>query len=142
MMSYSAPDPLLTLPTSQRPRGSGRVLVVEDETDLRDTIELLLTVEGCEARGVSDGAAALELLRDWSPDLILLDLTLPSMSGEAFISAYQQTAAPHAPIIVMTGMDIEAAAASAIGADSVLLKPFDVANLLEAVAVFVDCSDS
>jgi DNA-binding response OmpR family regulator len=141
MTSYSL-DAVHTQPLSRGLPGSARVLVIEDETDLRDTIELLITIEGCEARGVSDGRQALELLRDWTPDLILLDLTLPTMSGDAFIKAYQQTAGPHAPIIVMTGMDIEAAEATGLGAAAVMRKPFDVANLLEAVARFVDCSDS
>ncbi len=141
MTDISRLDPVLTLPRSRGLPGSGRVLVIEDETDIRDTIELLITFEGCEVRGVSDGVRALELLQAWTPDLILLDLTLPTMGGEDFIRAYQQTAEPHAPIILMSGMDVEPAEARAMGAAGVLPKPFAVATLLEVVAGFVDCSD-
>src|SRR5688572_22688967 len=96
-------------PGSPPPRGlpgQGRVLVVEDDDGIRETLEVLVTIEGCEVRTVSDGARALEIVEDWVPDLILLDLSLPVLSGEEFIAAYHGRPTPHAPIIVMTGWDL------------------------------------
>src|SRR5688500_1482535 len=83
--------------------GTGRVLVVEDEPTIRETLEILIEIEGCEARGARDGAEALALLESWPADLVLLDLTLTGMSGMEFISAYRATPPPHAPIVLLTG---------------------------------------
>src|SRR3954447_10342779 len=83
--------------------GTGRVLVVEDEPLIRDTVRVLIALEGCDARTANDGTAALAILEQWQPDLILLDLTLPDMNGATFIAAYHRTPPPHAPIILLTG---------------------------------------
>jgi CheY-like chemotaxis protein len=138
----SQPQPRQSIaPGAGRLPGSGRVLVIEDEPNIRDTIEVLISIEGCEVRGVPDGVHALEVLQDWAPDLILLDLSLPVLSGPAFISAYHQTPGPHAPIVLMTGRDIPAAEATSMGAAGVLAKPFDVTDLLDVVASFTDCAE-
>ncbi len=125
----------------QRLPGSGRVLVIEDESGIRETIEVLISIKGCEARAVPDGRAALELLQSWTPDLILVDYSLPIMNGEEFIRAYHDLPGPHAPVILLTGRDITRAESTAMGAAGVLPKPFDVTDLLDVVASFADCGD-
>jgi CheY-like chemotaxis protein len=122
--------------------GAGRVLVVEDESTIRETLEVLITIEGCDARSCGDGKSALALVRTWPPDLILLDYSLPGMTGDEFIRAYHQTPEPHAPIILLTGRRMELADATAMGATGVLHKPFEVTDLLDVVASFTDCADS
>ena len=141
MASGSTPEPIRKVLTSERLPGAGRVLVLEDESVIRDTIEMLISIEGCDARGVPDGPAALALLRDWTPDLILVDYTLPGMTGQQFIHAYHQSPEPHAPIILLTARDITGAEATAMGAMGVLSKPFDVTDLLDVVAGFTHCGD-
>jgi CheY-like chemotaxis protein len=135
------PDPRSAVATAGSPGlpGSGRVLVVEDDSMVRDTIEVLITIEGCEVRTAADAARALEVLRTWSPDLILLDLTLPGMSGQAFVQAYRTTPGPHAPIILMSGWDLGRAQITELGAAGAILKPFNVTDLLDVMASFVEC---
>jgi CheY-like chemotaxis protein len=141
MAGRAAPDPASTQAEPRRLPGAGRVLVIEDEVVIRDTLEVLVSIEGCEVRTAGDGTRALALMQDWTPDLILLDLTLPGMSGAEFIAAYHRTPEPHAPIILLTARSISRAEATALGAAGVLPKPFDVTDLLDVVAAFADCDD-
>jgi CheY-like chemotaxis protein len=140
MASRPPGESLSAASLSPRLPGSGRVLVIEDEPVIRETIQMLIDIEGCEARGVPDARAALALLADWTPDLILVDYSLLIMSGEEFIRAYHSTAGPHAPIILLTARDISGADATAMGATGVLPKPFDANDLLDLVAGFTECS--
>ena len=137
----SAPDFTLRTASPSRLPGSGRVLVIEDEPTIRETLQVLIAIEGCEARGAKDATEALALLESWSPDLILLDLTLPGMSGADFIRVYHASPGPHAPIVLLTGRRLEPNDATDMGAVGVLPKPFDANDLLEVVASFTDCGD-
>ena len=120
---------------------AGRVLVLEDEPVLRDTVEIVIEIEGCEVETAKDALTGLALLESWTPDVILLDLTLPGMSGAEFIRCYHETEGPHAPIILLTGHMIDGAQAEAMGCAGVLIKPFDATDLLDLVASFTDCDD-
>jgi CheY-like chemotaxis protein len=122
--------------------GAGHVLVIEDEAAIRETVEVLIGIEGCEVRTAANGTRALEIIQEWPPDLILLDLTLPGMSGEEFISAYHGTPGPHAPIVLMTGWELSRAQLQALGVAGLIPKPFEVTDLLQVVAGFTDCADS
>ena len=82
-----------------------RIMVIEDDPDILDLITITLTDEAYEAyevRGVRSGRAALELLRHWSPELILLDLDLGDMSGEAFLAACRQQALLTARVLLLS----------------------------------------
>jgi CheY-like chemotaxis protein len=142
MAKSSPPDPARASAATSHLPGSGRVLVIEDEASIRDTLEVLITIEGCEARTAPDGARALALLQEWTPDLILLDLSLPGMTGEEFIRTYHRSGGPHVPIILMTAWEVSPAEALDMGATGVLSKPFDATALLEVVAGFADCGDA
>ncbi|MBM2810720.1 MAG: multi-sensor hybrid histidine kinase [Chloroflexi bacterium] len=122
--------------------GTGRVLVVEDEPSIRETLEVLINIEGCEVQSTGDGSDALALVQTWSPDLILLDLTLPGLSGAEFIRAYQQLPGAHAPVILMTAHNMTSDGAKELGAVGVLPKPFSIDELLDMVSEFVDCQAS
>jgi len=115
------------------------VLVVEDEQLIRETVEILISIEGCDVRTAVNGSDALEKLDGWMPDLILLDLTLPGMSGREFIQAYQKTPGPHGPVILLTGQTLDPGEVQAMGAAGMLPKPFDVNDLLDVVANFTEC---
>ncbi|HEX2214012.1 MAG TPA: response regulator, partial [Mycobacterium sp.] len=65
--------------------GVTRVLVVEDNPDLRLLVADVLAEAGYEVRTVGDGAAALSLLDQWWPEVIVLDLMMPIMDGAAFL---------------------------------------------------------
>jgi len=115
------------------------VLVVEDEQLIRETVEILISIEGCDVRTAVNGEDALKKVDGWTPDLILLDLTLPGMSGREFIQAYRKTPSPHGPVVLLTGHTLETSAVQAMGAAGILPKPFDVNDLLDVVANFTEC---
>ncbi len=122
--------------------GAGGILVIDDDDANRELIAETLEAEGCEVRTAASGEAALQLLRSWSPSLILLDLRMPQMDGFAFARAYHERAGPHAPIIVLTASWDGRGAAETIGAADNIAKPFNIADLLAAVSPYAPCVDS
>jgi len=79
------------------------ILVVEDEPAIRDLIAMLLTDEGYEPLVASNGAVALDLVRQTPPRLILLDLMMPVMDGRAFLRACRAEAlCQDVPVVVMS----------------------------------------
>jgi PAS domain S-box-containing protein len=87
----------------------GRVLVVDDEEDVRDLFSIYLQGQGAEVRTAENGQDALDLLRTFTPDLILLDLLMPVMGGMAFLDALRKDPIhKNTPAIVITGKLIEA----------------------------------
>jgi len=118
-----------------------RVLVVEDDASNRDLLEDCLAIEGCEVRTAASGEDALDVLRQWQPSLILLDLGLPMMSGEEFALHYRAQPGPHAPIVLLTAAMDSADSAERVGAAARLEKPFDLDQLLALVSRFSPATD-
>jgi DNA-binding response OmpR family regulator len=113
---------------------TGRVLVVDDDQVIRDTLATALADEGYAVRVAADGRAALQLLDEWLPDLIVLDLMMPIMDGPAFRSAQRALArASHVPVIVLSAAHNVQSRAAGLGASAVFAKPFDLISLLEAI---------
>src|SRR6266545_8261084 len=117
------------------------VLVVADEPEIRTFVRLALEDEGYAVRGASNGAEALETLREMRPCVILLDLRMPGMDGVTFVETYRSRAAEDgqaprgaAPIIVLTASRMPVDEVEALGVQGVLRKPFEVAELLETIA--------
>jgi CheY-like chemotaxis protein len=115
------------------------ILIVDDDEDVREALGDLLAERGYRVAKAADGAAALVLLEDLAqrddlPTLILLDLTMPTTGGLAFVSALQRRPALDAlPVVVVTadGRGAEAVRGTP-GVRAVVAKPFDVVDL-EAV---------
>ena len=117
-------------------------LVVDDDEPSRALLADLLGDEGYEVLTAPDGAAALTLLSQQRPAVILLDLVMPGMDGFAFARAYRRLPGPHAPIIIVTASDAAAAHAAEVAPAAVLRKPFDVDTLTAAVrAACTPCSE-
>lgn len=113
-----------------------KVLVVEDEPDVREIMTELLEAEGYATEQAADGRKALALLRTEAehPDLILLDLTMPVMSGWQFRA--EQLADPELapiPVVVMSAVD-----ATGVDAFAKLQKPFELDVLVRTVEQLVD----
>ncbi len=109
-----------------------RLLVVEDDPALCESIADLLRVTGYEVDTAQDGEAALKLLRESPrPDAILLDVILPRMSADRLLLSIDDELWPRPPVVLMTGM---IAAAGVPPGEDVLLKPFDVDELLTRLA--------
>ena len=125
-------------PTERPPNVEGpRVLVVDDDPDVRQMLLAALHDAGFNTREAAHGGDALSLVQHWRPDVILLDLVMPWMNGFEFAQAYRQQPGPHAPIIVVTavGRDVKRNVAE-LGAEQVVLKPFVVDDLLKLVGYY------
>jgi DNA-binding response OmpR family regulator len=108
-----------------------RILIVEDDEDLRRMIRRALVFVGCEVREAGNGLHALQQVDADPPDAVILDLGLPIISGQnvrAEIAAHAHTR--EIPVIVITG---RAGALDGLGAVCVLRKPFDVDHLIGVV---------
>jgi two-component system KDP operon response regulator KdpE len=113
------------------------VLVVDDEPQIRRVLRLALTSQGFDLRVAADGESALDTLRDWPPDLVVTDLSMPGVDGLELCRRIRQTSA--VPIIVLSvkGEERTKVAALDAGADDYVTKPFGMDELLARVrAVF------
>jgi two-component system response regulator RegX3 len=114
-------------------RSVPRILVVEDEGALADTVRYNLEREGFEVAVASDGRRALDRFRTETPSLVVLDLMLPEISGLDVCRQIRQVS--NVPIIMVTAKDSEADKVSGleIGADDYVTKPFSVRELVSRV---------
>src|SRR5690242_2880274 len=112
---------------------SGRVLVVEDDEGIREMLKYNLVAAGFSVHEASDGATGLRTARTARPDLILLDLMLPGMSGFDFCRALRKSS--RVPIIMITAKDAEVdkIVGLELGADDYITKPFSVREVLARV---------
>ena len=110
-----------------------RVLVVDDDGDVRAFLAESLEGIGCTVVSAASGAEALEALRDWRPDLALIDYAMPGMHGAEAARA-ARTRHPGLPIVFVTGYAESEQLEAALGGDvPVLRKPFTLAELAAAV---------
>jgi CheY-like chemotaxis protein len=111
-----------------------RVLVVDDDPEIRDVLVMALEEEGYEVRAGHNGRAALEILERWRPRVILLDLMMPEMDGyELRAAQLSSRALADIPVIVLTaGQNIQGRVA-ALNATAILPKPFNLDLLLSMV---------
>lgn len=119
-----------------RPTGNAKILVVEDQPDIQMTLRLSLEVDGYDVSLASDAAEAIAALDRSTPDLMLLDITLPRTSGwELLTKLRADPRFESLPVVVLTALPGEQVAARAAehGATGWLAKPFDVVQLAEAV---------
>lgn len=116
----------------------GRVLVVDDEPMVRETLGQVLSDEGYMVDLAVDGETALERVHAARPDAILLDLMMPGMNGRQFLQVLREEPAyASVPVMIMTavhGLEVNLAT---MGASEVVEKPFDVDELLNKVALAV-----
>jgi len=110
-----------------------RIAVVDDEPHIRDLLSLALGHRGFAVRCAADGAEALELVREWSPDLIVLDVMMPKASGIELLPSLRRIT--DAPIVMLSARgELEDRVESlAHGADDYISKPFEISELLAHV---------
>lgn len=110
------------------------VLIVEDDTVLRQTMAEILVDEGYHVRSAPDGHAALQTMRGWEPDVVILDLMMPTMDAYEFRQAQRALgAADGAAVLIVSARPDVATAAERLGADGWLAKPFTLAALVHAI---------
>ncbi len=110
-----------------------RILVIEDEVDIRQVLDYNLKSAGHEVLEASRGVDGLRLLRERVPDLVLLDLMLPDMPGTEVCRTIKDNPATRTlPVVIMTarGEEIDRVVGFEIGADDYITKPFSVRELV------------
>jgi len=114
--------------------GERRILVVEDDDTLRETLTEVLLDEGHEVRAAVHGKHALDQLDGWEPHIILLDLMMPTMDAYAFRTRQRQLGiAPQArTIVISAARDLESAV-ELLDADGWIEKPFRLQEVVDAV---------
>ena len=114
---------------------ASRVLVVDDEPQIRRVLRLALTAQGFDVRVAADAESALDTLLDWPPDLVITDLSMPGTDGIELCKRVRQQSA--VPIIVLSvkGEERTKVAALDAGADDYVTKPFGTDELLARVRV-------
>jgi two-component system, OmpR family, response regulator RegX3 len=110
-----------------------RVLIVEDEPALADSIRYGLEREGFECTVLADGLRAVEYVRSWRPDIVLLDLMLPGLPGTDVCREIRRIG--KVPIVMVTAKDAEAdkVLGLELGADDYVTKPFSMRELIARV---------
>ena len=115
---------------------ASRVLIVEDEPDIRDLLAWHLEREGYRVARSGDGAQALREIASQPPDLVLLDLMLPGVSGLEICRRLRQDPATAAlPVIMLTakGDEVDRVVGLEVGADDYIVKPFSPKEVLARV---------
>jgi two-component system response regulator RegX3 len=110
-----------------------RILVVEDEPAIADSVRYGLSREGFECTVLADGARVVDFVRSWRPDLVLLDLMLPGIPGMDVCREIRRFAS--VPIVMLTAKDTEAdkVLGLELGADDYVTKPFSMPELIARI---------
>jgi two-component system phosphate regulon response regulator PhoB len=110
-----------------------RVLVVEDEADLSSSLAYALRANGYETEVADCGRVAMQALEAFQPDLVLLDIMLPDMSGLEICRKVRTSLAPRQPAVVILSarvQEIDRVVGFEVGADDYVVKPFSVRELM------------
>ncbi len=113
--------------------GNRLVLIVDDDENILDFLGIALEDEGFKVLTARHGAAALEIVAQQPPGVIVLDLWMPVMDGWEFLRQYRAQPGPHAAIIALTAAQYDASRTTEIEADAFLTKPFSLDSLIQLV---------
>jgi two-component system KDP operon response regulator KdpE len=110
-----------------------RILVVDDEPQITRVLRTSLSSQGYDIRVANDGETALEIMKDWTPDLVITDLSMPNMDGLQLCRRLRLST--NIPIIVLSVKGEEKTKVQALdaGADDYVTKPFGIEELLARV---------
>ncbi|MFB0630190.1 response regulator transcription factor [Streptomyces sp. AB3(2024)] len=111
-----------------------RILVVDDEPEVRAAVEDGLAIEGFEVRGAPDGLAALSEVARWGPDAVVLDVLMPVLDGLG-VCRQLRAMGDRTPVLVLTALDSVSERVDGLeaGADDYLVKPFALDELVARV---------
>jgi two-component system KDP operon response regulator KdpE len=111
----------------------GRILVIDDESQITRVLRAALSAQGYDVRTANDPEEGLQLFRDWAPDLVITDLMMPVMSGVEVCRAIRSHSTT--PVLVLSVREHERSKVEALdaGADDYVTKPFSIQELLARV---------
>lgn len=106
-----------------------KILVVDDDLGICDVLKVHFEAEGCQVAVANDGVEAIALFRTYRPDLVLLDIMLPKKDGQQVLSEIRKES--NTPVVMVTakGEVFDKVLALEMGADDVVVKPFDLKEL-------------
>jgi DNA-binding response OmpR family regulator len=119
---------------------TARVLLIEDEPNISEAIRFILSRDGCDVTAIADGTDAVEAVRRAKPDLVILDLMLPGLSGLEILTQLRADPATQAlPVMMLTakGQGRDREAAERAGANHFMTKPFSNDDIRAAVRLLV-----
>jgi CheY-like chemotaxis protein len=129
-MSQSSSSSLGTL----APPRPARVLLVEDDQDVRQLLTEAFEAAGLSVVAAHNGFAALNEVRSTSPDVVVLDLGLPVLDGQEFLDAWRTVAPAHnVPILVLSGSAELPPLLASVGVQGHITKPFDLDQVVAHV---------
>ncbi|WP_372801168.1 response regulator transcription factor [Paracoccus seriniphilus] len=117
------------------------ILVVEDEDNIAVALDFLLTRDGHQHERLATGAGAVEKIRETQPDLVLLDVMLPDVSGYQIVQDLRADPALKDVLVLMMtarGSVVERRKGLALGADGFIAKPFELSELRSEMARLLD----
>ena len=119
----------------QSPQRRPRVLVADDDPDIRDLVAFKLTQAGFDVTLVGDGLEAWDVFVDSPPDVMVLDVMMPCLSGLDLLVKIREAAQVRIPVLLLSGRsrDADVDAGFAAGADDYMLKPFSPRELVHRV---------
>jgi len=111
----------------------GRILVIDDEAQITRVLRAALSAQGYDVRAANDPDEGLRVFRDWSPDLVITDLMMPTMSGVEVCRMIRTRSTT--PVLVLSVREHERSKVEALdaGADDYVTKPFSIQELLARV---------
>ncbi len=130
-----------TRPMSRTGRERPLVVVADDDADIRDLVRRKLTRHDIDVVTVHDGRSALTAVDEHRPDVVLLDVMMPGMSGLEVCAVLRGDAAHEAlPVLLLTARarDLDVSHGYAAGADDYILKPFSPADLVRRVQIHLE----
>ena len=117
---------------------SKKILVIDDEPDIREILRLRLQANQYEVLTASDGRQGLRLLAEQRPDVIVLDVMMPNMDGVTFIGELKKIeAVKNTPVIVLTAKEMMEDLLVLEGIKDCIVKPFQAEQLLETIRKYV-----
>ncbi len=120
---------------------TGRVLLIEDEANIAEALQFILTRDGWQVTTHADGATALARVRTLRPDVLVLDVMLPGLSGYEILDGLRaDPLLADLPVLILTarGQEQERAIAAARGATMFMTKPFANADILASLRQLVE----
>jgi DNA-binding response OmpR family regulator len=113
-----------------------KILIADDEPNIVVSLEFLMKQKGYDVRAVGNGEDALRSIAEFGPDLVLLDVMMPRLSGYEVCQKMRENPAWAGIRVVMLsakGRDIEVSKGMAVGADAYVTKPFSTSDLMAQV---------
>ncbi|NNM45750.1 response regulator transcription factor [Knoellia koreensis] len=114
---------------------SVRVLVADDDPDIRDLVDFKLSQAGYAVEAVPDGLSAWESFQQETPALVILDVMMPGLSGIDVLRKIRDSGSPKTPVLLLSAKsrDSDVDTGFAVGADDYVVKPFSPRELLHRV---------